>query len=286
MTEHECAGAVLRQEADRYMADLVGFDRAADFYDETRDLDPAARRTLTDVLFDEVKDKACLEVGIGTGLVGLVLSRRGVSITGADLSARMLQKLAAKFHRPGEMNLARADATAQPFRSASFDAVLSSQMLHLVDRWRVALEECIRVVRPGGVILIDLGNEPDSGWGGPWREVSQKFWEYAQPAGHRLSDVWTDGVVEAELRGKGWEGRSLKSVTAVAELSLGDIIDRLDRGLWSACWTLPEAERHEAAQHARVWASSQFGDLDRKFRIARTITWHAYTAVSGKSEDL
>ncbi|MEU6743664.1 class I SAM-dependent methyltransferase [Streptosporangium sandarakinum] len=265
------------------MAELRGFDQAADYYDETRDLDPTARRSLTDILLEEVKGKQCLEVGVGTGLVGLALSRRGVPIVGADLSSRMLARLAGKFDRPHEMGLVQADATKLPFRRASFDAVLSSQMLHLVDDWRRVLKECIGVLRPGGLLLIDLGNEPDSGWGGPWREVGRRFWEFARPEGRRMPEVWTDGLVDAELSNMGWIGRGLRKVTAFEHRSLGDIIDRLDAGLWSACWPLPEDMRHEAAERTRAWALATYGDLSERFRVERTIAWRAYTAVNETS---
>jgi SAM-dependent methyltransferase len=258
------------------MTDLIGFDRAAPFYDETRDLDTAARRTLTDILAAEVRGKRSLEIGIGTGLVGLHLARRGVSVTGLDLSTLMLHRLVGKFHRPGEVPVVRADATGIPFRSGSFDAVLSSQMLHLIDDWRTVLDEMLRVVRPDGVILIDLGNEPDSGWGGPWRAVGRRFWEHARPSGQRVPEVWADGVVEAELRSKGLLGRPLTTVTATEALSLDDIIDRLDRGLWSACWSLSAEQRHHAAALTRQWATEQYGDLTEKHRIQRTVSWRAY----------
>jgi SAM-dependent methyltransferase len=254
----------------------VGFDRAADFYDETRDLDPAARQRLTDVLVREVVGKDVLEVGIGTGLVGLALARRGVWVSGVDLSERMLQKLVAKFERPGEVDVRVGDATALPYDTDSFDAVLSSQMLHLVDEWRTVLDELVRVVRPGGVVLIDLGNEPDSGWGGLWREVAWKFWDFAAPHGRRVPEVWTEGLVAAEMANRGLTGRPLPRVTAFQELSLADVISRLEQGLWSACWSLPADQLADAAERTRAWARERYPDLDTRHRIHRVIEWHAY----------
>ncbi|KAA9381411.1 class I SAM-dependent methyltransferase [Microbispora cellulosiformans] len=266
------------------MIDLKGFDRAAPFYDETRDLDTAARRALTDILAEELRDRQSLEIGIGTGLVGLHLARKGVPVTGLDLSARMLHRLVGKFRRPNEVPVVRADATAIPFRSHTFDALLSSQMLHLIDDWRTVLDEMLRVVRPDGVILIDLGNEPDSGWGGPWREVGRQFWKHARPGGRRVPEVWADGVVEDELRSRGLVGRPLTTVTAHEVLSLNDIIDRLDRGLWSACWSLSAEQRHHAAALTREWATEQYGDLTKKHRIQRTVSWRAYDVAHRSQE--
>ena len=44
----------------------------------------------------------------------------------------------------------RADAARLPFDDASFDSVINVSALHLVPRWREALVESRRVLRPGG----------------------------------------------------------------------------------------------------------------------------------------
>jgi SAM-dependent methyltransferase len=262
----------------------LGFDRAADFYDATRDLDPAARERLTDVLVAEVRGMQTLEVGIGTGLVGLALARRGVPMSGIDLSPRMLDKLVEKFQTPDEVRLRQGSATDLPYADQSFDAVLTSQMLHLVDDWRTALDELRRVVRPAGKILIDLGNEPDSGWGGPWSQVARQFWTYAAPQGRRSPEVWSGNVVADDMAAPGWQVRALDRVLAFEDLSLADIITRLERGLWSACWSLPNEVVTDAARRTRAWAKHQYGDLDRSQRIERTVAWRAFRLSGGESE--
>jgi ubiquinone/menaquinone biosynthesis C-methylase UbiE len=51
----------------------------------------------------------------------------------------------------------RADATALPFDTGSFDAVLTWVMLHHTVEWERALAEAVRAVRPGGhVVGYDL----------------------------------------------------------------------------------------------------------------------------------
>jgi SAM-dependent methyltransferase len=262
------------------MTHQLSFDRAADFYDETRDLEPAARARLTEVLLKEVAGKQTLEVGIGTGLVGLALARRGVSMCGVDLSTRMLERLAGKFSRPDEVLLKQGDATDLPHEDDSFDAVLASQVLHLIDEWRVALRELARVVRPTGTILIDLGNEPDSGWGGPWSEVATKFWEFACPEGRRQPEVWRAGVVESELAALGFAGRPLEKVTTSESLSLADVISRLERGLWSACWALPDDQVRAAAARTRDWAADHYPDLHDRQVVRRVVSWRAYEAAA------
>jgi ubiquinone/menaquinone biosynthesis C-methylase UbiE len=58
--------------------------------------------------------------------------------------------------------LRRTDATALPFADGRFDAVLSVLMLHHVVAWEQALTEAVRVLRPGGRIVVAnlLANAP------------------------------------------------------------------------------------------------------------------------------
>ena len=44
--------------------------------------------------------------------------------------------------------------TALPFDDASFDAVIAVHVLHLVPEWRKALDEALRVLRPGAALLL------------------------------------------------------------------------------------------------------------------------------------
>ena len=54
----------------------------------------------------------------------------------------------------GNLTLVRGDATALPFRDASFDAVCCFAALHLFADPFAALDEMRRVLRPGGRIAL------------------------------------------------------------------------------------------------------------------------------------
>lgn len=68
-----------------------------------------------------------------------------------DLSDAMLERARAK-----ELAVERLDAASLPFPDASFDAVTMISMLHLVPDWRQALAEAARVLRPGGVLALQV----------------------------------------------------------------------------------------------------------------------------------
>lgn len=95
----------------------IYFDRRiAEGYDTESELfDPAVVDPAVDFLADLVGDGNALELGIGTGRIGLPLSQRGVGVHGIDLSPDMVAQLRAK---PGADDIA---VTIGDFASATVD---------------------------------------------------------------------------------------------------------------------------------------------------------------------
>lgn len=95
-----------------------------------------------------------LEVAIGTG-ASLPHYAADIELTAIEWSPAMLDVA-----RQRAMSLGRAvdlhvgDATALPFGDDSFDAVVCTYALCSIPDVRAALQEAIRVVRPGGSILL------------------------------------------------------------------------------------------------------------------------------------
>jgi SAM-dependent methyltransferase len=94
-----------------------------------------------------------LDAGCGTGGNALALARLG-AVTGVDLHPRAI----ALARQRGLPRLARASIEALPFPSASFDAVVSVDVLYhqAVADDAAALGELARVCRPGGVVVLWL----------------------------------------------------------------------------------------------------------------------------------
>jgi 16S rRNA A1518/A1519 N6-dimethyltransferase RsmA/KsgA/DIM1 with predicted DNA glycosylase/AP lyase activity len=74
----------------------ISFDRAAGFYDQTRTLsEPMATIGVQTILDLAGPHGSILEVGIGTGRLGVPLLQRGANLIGCDLSIKMMNKLRA-----------------------------------------------------------------------------------------------------------------------------------------------------------------------------------------------
>ena len=99
------------------------------------------------------RDRDALELGCGTGLILERISdiaRRAVSI---DLSIGM-----AKFSHAKGLIASNASATSLPFPDNSFDLVYSCKVLPHVPDIEGAMREVDRVLRPGGVAMVEFYN--------------------------------------------------------------------------------------------------------------------------------
>src|SRR5438270_631184 len=75
----------------------IAFDRAASFYDHTRQLSADTANRITELLRSEIEPRGgCLEIGVGTGRVAIPIVDAGISLVGVDLSLPMLQRLIEK----------------------------------------------------------------------------------------------------------------------------------------------------------------------------------------------
>jgi ubiquinone/menaquinone biosynthesis C-methylase UbiE len=102
-------------------------------------------------------DASALEVGGGDGSMAAQLLRREprMRLTMLDIDPEMVERARRTLAPFGERaQVGQGDVTALPFDDHAFDAGISFLMLHHVDRWERAVEELIRVVKPGGRLFV------------------------------------------------------------------------------------------------------------------------------------
>jgi arsenite methyltransferase len=113
-------------------------------------------------------DERVLDLGCGRGAVLLLVAQRLTTgkAVGVDIwnkgdqsgnSAEATRRNAAVEGVTDRIDLHTADLTALPFHDESYDVVLSSMAIHNVKRRAgraQAIDEAVRVLRPGGRLLI------------------------------------------------------------------------------------------------------------------------------------
>ena len=108
------------------------------------------------------KGMRVLDLAAGTGTSSAAIAKHGAHVVAADFSEGMLAE-GRKRHVGNELiEFVFADATALPFEDDSFDAATISYGLRNVHEPRKALAEMLRVVKPGGHVVIAEFSTPPS----------------------------------------------------------------------------------------------------------------------------
>ncbi|MGA7263594.1 MAG: class I SAM-dependent methyltransferase [Stellaceae bacterium] len=119
----------------------------------------AAERAAWDRIFALVLDGRSrldvLDAGCGTGFLTLELASRGHRVTGVDFAPEMLVEARRKAAEQGTaVRFEEADAEQLPFAAWSFDLVVSRHVLWTLPHPEAAIDEWIRVLRPGGRLAV------------------------------------------------------------------------------------------------------------------------------------
>jgi ubiquinone/menaquinone biosynthesis C-methylase UbiE len=251
----------------------VPFDRVAEVYDETRRLTPEASAATTALLRSELAGRQpCLEIGVGTGLIALPLAASGIDVVGIDLSGPMLAKLVEKGGGGLPFTLVIGDATRLPFTDGAFGGAFVRHVLHLISDWRTAVAELVRVVAPGGVLLINIGIDR-----GPWQEIGDHM---DAQVGSEVRRAGLDFTETAELdqamAAFGGSVRELPPVWQESERTLGRYFDEVEAKAFSWTWRVDPDRLASAVAETKGWATERFGDFDRVLEPRFPSSWRAY----------
>ncbi|MGB9907468.1 MAG: class I SAM-dependent methyltransferase [Candidatus Saccharicenans sp.] len=104
-----------------------------------------------------------LEAGTGKGHLAVSLAKLGYRLVSFDLSEEQLKAARENLESQGLSHLVelkRENGEQLSFPDASFDVVFSVNMVHHLERPLAVLSELIRVLRPGGKLVIsDFSSE-------------------------------------------------------------------------------------------------------------------------------
>ncbi len=131
------------------------FDGVAKRYDLLNDvltfgLDRGWRRRTVAAVAPR-RGERVLDLAAGTGTSSAPFAEAGAEVFPTDISMGMLT--VGKQHQPG-LDFVAGDALHLPYADDAFDAVTISYGLRNVERADLALEEMLRVTKPGGRVVI------------------------------------------------------------------------------------------------------------------------------------
>lgn len=154
-----------REVAEQY--DAWYYTKLGSFVDDT-ETECAFR------LLQPSSGESILDIGCGTGNFSLKLARVGADVTGIDVSDAMLD--VAREKSTGEdlnidfQNMGAHDLT---FQDQSFDAMLCMATLEFVEDPKQVFDETMRVIKPGGRIVIGVIHQ-NSPWGKLYAEQAEQ----------------------------------------------------------------------------------------------------------------
>lgn len=219
-----------------------------------------------------------LDLGAGSGRIGRAFVEAGDSYVGVDFSLLMLREFRS---RNSAACLLQADGAQLPFSDASFALVLLMQVLSGAPNWRSLLTEAVRVVSPGGCIVVGQTVTPPAGVDAQMKKQLALILEEMGAASHQSKKAREQSLEWLEA-GAG----SKVKLTAASWTSVRTPREFLDRHRSGAQFSrLPAAVRKEALKKLSVWATTAYGSLHKAFSERHTFELNVFRiGEAGKSE--
>ncbi|HLU09147.1 MAG TPA: class I SAM-dependent methyltransferase [Oceanobacillus sp.] len=234
-------------------SDSVSFDRAVEYYDQTRGFPPGVDAEVAKAFVQAgnlTQTSRVLEIGVGTGRIALPLARHVKAYFGIDLSGKMLGKLREK-QTDEPLYVVIGDATHLQFDTGTFDAVVAVHVFHLIPNWRDALAEVARVLKPQGLLLHGGGR-------GSGTDRLNELWRQAIKA--QRHGPFPRGETEAFIEHAGWS-RVGEAVHRYSDAkSPQQFLDSIRNRLWSSCWSMSDEELDAGYQTMLAYVREHYPD--------------------------
>ena len=259
----------------------ISFDRAADFYDETRGFPDGVPEKICKALVRHTAANDAtrfLELGIGTGRIALPFIKSGYDFTGVDISPEMLKRLENKLSVESEIskyryNLQLGDVTALPFPDNSFDIAIAVHVVHLVSDLAQTLKEAKRVLRnPGGrLVIAHEESVEEAGELSPEQAIRQKWGDILAGLGSDLRKkrerAWkSEEVSISHLQELG----ALIEKTSLVEFELNplsqrEMANRLINRMYSSDWEHSDEIHTQAVVQLKNWLENEVENPDKPY---------------------
>ncbi|MHA2074825.1 MAG: class I SAM-dependent methyltransferase [Candidatus Hodarchaeales archaeon] len=232
------------------MSKLNGcFDWASSFYDQTRKIPEDLVYQIGCIIIDKLENhpsSSLLEVGVGTGRVAVPISEKlkPKMTLGIDISEKMLLKCQEKINPKDKFHLVASDGFNLPF-SSTFDIIITSHVLHLVNDHYRFVNSILEVLNPNGT-FIDLAAYVNYQQTVPFKIFYQKLEE----EGYRYIKRGDLAVREVSvfLSRRGWVFDRI-NLTSDYEISLHYIVRFIRDRVFSHQKEIPEELYNRALEY-------------------------------------
>ncbi len=194
---------------DHYSYSLYADPATARSFDERRfggpigDLVASQQAAVLLDFLGDVRGRAVLDVGTGTGRAALLMAAAGANVTGVDASEEMLLVARARaVGEPGTLKFSTGDAHALDFPDRSFDIAVSLRVVMHTPGWTRSVDELCRVSRH--LVILDYPSVRSAALvQSVVRRVLYAFGARTEP--YR---VFSDGAISAALAKNGFRVRA------------------------------------------------------------------------------
>lgn len=250
----------MRPAGGRYLS----FDAVAGDYDQTRFIPPHVVNAAAHLCaFAAHLDAGglLLDAGVGTGRFGVPLAARHAGqVVGVDVSLPMMQCARAKAS-PRALPLLQADLQRLPFRAGAFQGILAVHVLHLLEGWKLALDEFRRVLAPHRGVLL-LGTEQ-----GGRSLIVDHYYARARAQGLLQSSLGAPshtGLLALLRRGGArTDALSAPGLSWQRQVSVAQTLSALSRRTYSQMWPIPDDAHAILMRDAARFAAQHLGGLER-----------------------
>ncbi|MDJ0633345.1 MAG: class I SAM-dependent methyltransferase [Xenococcaceae cyanobacterium MO_188.B29] len=238
------------------------YGQIAHLYDNTRPLPPEVSAKICNCILKLVKatpETKFLEPGIGTGRIGFPIIKQGYDYTGIDISEAMMNQLRGKFSEmPENLTLIQGDAANLPFADNSFDAILTTHILHCIDDPLVGLTEIKRVLKPNGVYLSceHLHCSYQEEFFQAFNKIIAKYRETSQHKKEKISPFGEE--MQQKLVEMGAEVEKVTAARWQQSQTVGELFNMYRSRAFGVCWLIEEDEFNQAIQEFKNWCDNTY----------------------------
>jgi SAM-dependent methyltransferase len=234
------------------------YDAAAPTFERHRALPDGVPEAIRAAVLEAVDASSprLLDLGAGTGRIGIPFVAAGDDYVGVDLSFGMLGAFAQRGGSGRAPRLVQADGAHLPFRDATFDAIMLVQVFGGMRGWRRLLVEARRVLRGAGVLVLGRAVAPPDGLDARMKQrLALLLDEIGAPVDRTNTRQDAQGWLQQETR-----ATRLVAATWTARRTPRGFIERHRTGARFSA--LPAPVKEAAMRRLADWANTAFGSLD------------------------